>query len=73
LTLSVNHANGLARGGKVLIVTAEFDRWVTAAGVRPHDRLYILGLRNDDTLLIAELKRGQAPNTVEMQARSTPP
>ena len=55
-------------GGEVMVVTAEFDRWIGAGGVRPLDRLDLLAVRSDGTLLVAELKRGEAPDTVEMQA-----
>ncbi len=61
-------ANPSILGGDVMIVTAELDRWQTTTGIRPLDRLDILGLRSDGTLLVAELKRGPAPDTVDMQA-----
>jgi hypothetical protein len=54
-------------GDDVLIVTFEFDRW-WATGANPTDRLDVLGLATDGRLLVAELKRDKAPDTVEMQA-----
>lgn len=54
-------------GSGVRIVTYEFDRWVS--GSRSHgDRLDLLGLGEDGRLVLAELKRDGAPDTVEMQA-----
>jgi hypothetical protein len=55
-------------GADSMIVTAEFDRWQTRAGARALDRLDLLALRRDGTVQVAELKRGAAPDTVEMQA-----
>jgi hypothetical protein len=55
-------------GGGVLIVTFEFDQWRSAAGGQERDRLDVLGLDRNGRLVIAELKRDLAPDTVEMQA-----
>src|SRR5690242_14205028 len=54
-------------GPDILIVTMEFDRWQSPAG-RSADRLDILGLHTSGELVVAELKRDAAPDTVEMQA-----
>ncbi|MEZ5219789.1 MAG: hypothetical protein R2715_25160, partial [Ilumatobacteraceae bacterium] len=55
-------------GDGVRIVTFEFDRWRTASGAPERDRLDVLGLDRDGTLVVGELKRDAAPDTVEMQA-----
>lgn len=54
-------------GAGVRIVTYEFDRWVSGSGSHG-DRLDLLGLGEDGRLVLAELKRDGAPETVEMQA-----
>lgn len=54
-------------GDDILIVTLEFDRWWSPT-VSPADRLDVLGLGADGRLVVAELKRDKAPDTVEMQA-----
>ncbi len=54
-------------GPDIMVVTAEFDRWWSGAG-RERDRLDVLGLHRSGDLVVAELKRGRAPETVEMQA-----
>jgi alkylated DNA nucleotide flippase Atl1 len=54
-------------GAGVRMVTYEFDRWVSGAGSHG-DRLDLLGLGADGRLVLAELKRDGAPDTVEMQA-----
>ena len=55
-------------GGDVMIVTFEFDRWSSSSGPAPLDRLDVLGLDRSGRLVVAELKRDVAPETVEMQA-----
>jgi hypothetical protein len=55
-------------GANVLIVAFEFDRWSSTTGTNPKDRLDVLGLGQDGRLLLAELKRGRAPDTVDLQA-----
>lgn len=60
-------ANPDILGPGTLIITSEFDRWQSRGGPE-RDRLDILALSNDGHLLIAELKRGAAPDTSEMQA-----
>jgi hypothetical protein len=55
-------------GDGVLVVTFEFDRWQAFSGARERDRLDVLGLGADGRLVVAELKRDRAPDTVEMQA-----
>lgn len=55
-------------GPGIMVVTTEFDRWQASGGVRPLDRLDVLGLDSDGRLVVAELKRDRAPDTVEMQA-----
>jgi hypothetical protein len=54
-------------GPDIRVVTFEFDRW-WAAGGDPLDRLDVLGLDRSGRLVVAELKRDAAPDTVEMQA-----
>lgn len=55
-------------GPDIIIVAFEFDRWQNSKGDRQRDRLDVLGLDNDGRLVLAELKRDEAPDTVEMQA-----
>jgi hypothetical protein len=54
-------------GPGVMIVTFEFDYWSSSSG-QQKDRLDVLGLGEDGRIVVAELKRGQAPDTVDMQA-----
>lgn len=55
-------------GPDVMVVAFEFDRWQDSRGDRQRDRLDVLGLDADGRLVLAELKRDKAPETVEMQA-----
>ena len=55
-------------GSDIRIVTFEFDRWEHLSGGRQRDRLDVLGLDQSGCLVLAELKRDAAPDTVEMQA-----
>jgi len=60
-------ANPEILGSGVLIITSEFDRWESRSGAE-RDRLDILGLASDGHLVVAELKRDTAPETIEAQA-----
>lgn len=51
-----------------LVISAEFDRWDAGSSGQPRDRLDVLALGRDGRLIVAELKVGTAPHTVELQA-----
>ena len=54
-------------GPDIRIVTFEFGGWQSRTGTAA-DRLDLLGIDADGRLIVAELKRGRAPDTTEMQA-----
>ena len=54
-------------GPDLLVVTTEFDRWELGSD-RVRDRLEVLFLDSAGSLVVAELKRGEAPDTVDLQA-----
>lgn len=54
-------------GNDIMIITMEFDQWQSSYG-KAADRLDVLGLHKSGELVVAELKRDKAPDTVEMQA-----
>jgi hypothetical protein len=54
-------------GSDLLIITTEFDRWESRSGAE-RDRLDVLALDSSGHLVVTELKRDRAPDTVEMQS-----
>ncbi len=54
-------------GPDLLIITTELDRW-EVGDERVRDRLDVLFLDSAGSLVVAELKRGEAPDTVDLQA-----
>lgn len=57
-------------GEGVKIISFEFDRWESSRGERQLNRLDVLGLDTNGRLVLAELKRDRAADTVHMQAIS---
>jgi len=54
-------------GPDLLVITTELDRWEFGTD-RVRDRLDVLFLDSAGSLVVAELKRGEAPDTVDLQA-----
>ncbi|MDP9454196.1 MAG: hypothetical protein M3Q49_08880 [Actinomycetota bacterium] len=54
-------------GPDLLVVTTELDRWQYGVE-RVRNRLDVLFLDSVGSLVVAELKRGEAPDTVDLQA-----
>lgn len=55
-------------GAGVKVVTFEFAKWIAPSGTPTADRLDVLGLDRTGRLVVVELKRDRAPETVTMQA-----
>lgn len=60
-------ANPNVLGPGVEIIVSEYDRWEAANGDPILNRLDILGIDPDGRLVVVELKRDTAPDTVHMQ------
>ena len=62
----ISHPEVLGQGVK--IIAFEFGSWTGFTGEKERDRLDILALDGEGHLIVVELKRDKAPDTVEMQA-----
>jgi hypothetical protein len=62
----IQHPETLGPG--TMVVASQYDKWVAPSGSEAKDRLDVLGLDRTGRLLVGELKRGRAPDTVELQA-----
>lgn len=54
--------------GEVKVISTEYDRWCARRGSDPRDRLDVLGLDRSGRLVLAELKRDMAPDSVTAQS-----
>jgi hypothetical protein len=62
----IDHPELIGTGVKV--VTFEYGKWIAPGGITAADRLDVLGIDRTGRLVVVELKRDRAPDTVTMQA-----
>ncbi len=55
-------------GANVEVIASEYSDWQSYFGERVADRFDVLGIDGDGRLVVAELKRDEAPHTIHMQA-----